>query len=192
MRARLLAHCKHVRLSRGQNKPAMRKFFLYGFAILMLQIKAVALDSDRMQVMNAHANNATINQQTGISLYQDHVVATQGTTSLFADTVIIKQDSHHQLTEVIAYGKPAMYKTIPEVGKAELTATALEIHYYPLEHRVQLLHDAVVIQEGNRYAAPLIYYDLLKQTVQSPASTQGHTTILLMPHTFSKKTTQPS
>ncbi len=169
----------------------MPKLFFCGLIGLILSVNAVALDSDRTQVLNAHANSATINQQTGISLYQDQVVAIQGTTSLYADSVVIKQDAHHQLVEVIAYGNPAIYKTIPEAGKTELTATALEIHYYPAKHYVQLIHNAIVIQDGNRYAAPLINYDVLKQTVQSPTSSAGHTTIVLQPDTFSKKTTKP-
>ena len=134
--------------------------------------------------MDARASSAEINQQTGISIYTDHVVAIQGSTSLLADKVIIKQDANHQLIEVIAYGQPAIYKTTPELGKAELTATALEIHYFPAKHLVQLINDAIVIQEGNRYTAPLINYDMANQTVNSPAMHNGHTTITLQPATF--------
>jgi lipopolysaccharide transport protein LptA len=158
------------------------------FAMLSLSAQAAyALNSDREQVLHASSSSAEINQQTGIAVYLDHVVAIQGTTTLLADKVITKQDKQHQLIEVIAYGNPAVYKTIPEVGKAELTATALEIHFFPQQHYVQLIQDAIVIQDGNRYAAPLINYNTETQTVNSPTSNQGHTTIVLMPNTFNKK-----
>lgn len=145
---------------------------------------AQALSSDRTQVLHARSDTAEINQQTGVSTYLQHVFAVQGTTSLTADKVVTRQDAHHQLIEVIAYGQPAVYKTIPEQGKAELTATALEIHYFPDRHYVELIHQAVVVQNGNRYEAPRINYDIDQQVVVSPVSSAGHTSIVLQPATF--------
>lgn len=138
-------------------------------------------------MMNARADTAEINQQSGISIYTGQVVAIQGSTSLQADKVIIKQDAQHQLLEVIAYGQPAIYKTTPEAGKAELTATALEIHYFPPRHLVQLIEEALVVQDGNRYSAPLINYDIAAQTIHSPSMQNGHTKITLLPATFNQK-----
>lgn len=146
-----------------------------------------ALSSDQKQVLNARSDSAEINQQSGVSIYLNNVYAVQGTTSLQADKVVTKEDSQHKLVEVIAYGNPAIYKTIPEAGKAELTATAQAIHYFPTQHYVQLIGDAIVIQDGNRYAAPQINYDTELQTVTSPARKEGRTTILLQPATFTKK-----
>lgn len=166
----------------------MNAWLKYSLCLLWACATTVhALSSDQEQVLNANSDSAEINQQTGINVYIGHVHAVQGTTKLQADKVVTKSDTKHQLIEVIAYGNPAVYKTIPEEGKAELTATALEIHFFPPQHYVQLMHNAVVVQDGNRFAAPLINYDTESKTVTSPANSTGRTSILLQPSTFKKK-----
>lgn len=165
----------------------MNTLLKYGFYLLCgCAAMAHALSSDQQKTLNANSDSAEINQQTGINVYIGHVYAVQGTTSLQADKVITKSDTQHKLVELIAYGNPAVYKTIPEEGKAELTATALEIHFFPQQHYVQLMQNAIVVQDGNRYAAPLINYDTESKTVTSPASSSGRTSILLQPSTFKK------
>lgn len=158
--------------------------FTYLCLLALLPLGGEALDSDQHQVLQAVSDTAKLDQQTGIGVYTGHVYARQGSTSLRADQVVTKQNAQHQVVEVIAYGQPAVYKTIPQAGKAELTATATEIHYYPEQQYAQLLGNAVLIQDDNRYEAPIIDYDMAHRSIASPNNSQGHTTIVLQPSAF--------
>jgi lipopolysaccharide export system protein LptA len=159
----------------------------WGMGLISLSALSWSLPTDRQQVLHASSDMAALDRVTGISTYTGNVYVQQGTTQLIADQVIIKQNAQHQVIEAVAYGKPATYKTIPQVGKDEVTATAAEIHYYPPQHYLELIKDAVVIQGNNRYAAPLIHYDTEQQTVVSPANQDGRVHITLVPSTLNKK-----
>lgn len=160
--------------------PANRRFFVYSL-LFSYPLIAFSLDSDKNLPLQIVADEVTINHKIGLTTYQGHVKVTQGSTQLIADQLTTQTNKEEKLTEIIAKGKQAIYKTTPEENKPELIAKADTIKYYPLESKVILVGNAQANQEHNFFKAPQIEYNIKQQTIVTPHTKQGVTTITLQP-----------
>lgn len=149
---------------------------LIGF---MFATNAVALPTDRQQKLILKSAAASLNIETGISVYRGNVTVDQGTTHLLADTLTLHTNKQNELTAATAIGKPAHYRTIPRLGKPEFHADADMIEYYPDKNLIILIGNAIAKQENNTYRGPRIEYNTALQTVVSPESPHGQTTIVI-------------
>lgn len=138
-----------------------------------------ALGTDRKEKMLLTANTAQLNLETGIGTYSGNVKLEQGSSHLEADKLITRTDKKNQLQQAIAFGKPAKYRTLPQLDKPEFYAEAESIEYYPHKNLLILIGHAKAHQKNNVYSGPRIEYDMKREIVFSPASTQGRTTIIL-------------
>lgn len=142
---------------------------------------ALALPSDQDQPFKIAADNVQIDHNTGTTTYQHHVLVDQGSTHLIADHMVTVNNPQNQLTEIIASGKQAIYRTITDSKKPELIAKADTIKYYPLENKIVLLGKANVKQGENVFTGPVIEYNTKLQTVISSAAQYGRTTMIIQP-----------
>lgn len=142
---------------------------------------AYALPSDQQQPFKIAADNVQIDHNTGITTYHHHVFVDQGSTHLTADLMTTLNDPQNQLTEIIASGKQAIYRTMTDSKKPELIAKADTIKYYPLQNRILLLGNANVKQGDNVFTGPIIEYNTKLQTVISSAAQYGRTTMIIQP-----------
>ena len=129
---------------------------------------AFALQNDVHEKLHIHADTSFIDLKTGIYTYQGNVVSTQGSTVLTGDRITTKTDNQKRLLEIIATQKPgtlAHYHTIPNPLDADLDAKAERIYYYPQEHQVILMGQAMVTQGANVYTGPLLRYNTLTRTI---------------------------
>ncbi len=118
------------------------------------------------------------------------VIITQGTTIVTADKVIIYSDKQNQIKQAIATGNLATYTTVTDPAKPKLHALAQTIQYSPLSGDIILIGQAHVQQGDNSVTAPRLNYNMTSQTVVSPATENGRTTIVIQPQQISKiKTT---
>lgn len=70
-----------------------------------------ALPEDKTQPIQLEADQAKLNNQSGISEYQGNVVITQGTAKLKADRVIL-HTVNNQVVRMEAFGSPARYEQV--------------------------------------------------------------------------------
>ncbi len=147
--------------------------------LLVIPSQAFCLSKDSQEKLLLTSATAQLNLETGISVYEGDVSLEQGTTYLQADKLILHTDKQNQLQQATAYGKPARYRTLPQLNKAELHANAEIIEYYPSKDLIVLLGYAEVYQQHNIYKGPRIEYNTKLQTVLSPVSKEGRTTIII-------------
>ena len=75
-----------------------------------------ALPEDRNQPVELEADQAKLNNQTGISEYLGNVIIVQGTAQLKADRVLL-YTVNSEITRMEAFGEPAKYQQILQVGE---------------------------------------------------------------------------
>ncbi|MCB1615547.1 MAG: lipopolysaccharide transport periplasmic protein LptA [Pseudomonadales bacterium] len=116
------------------------------------------------------ADHAELDEKSGITTYSGDVELDQGQLSIKADKVVIKT-SNHQVTEVIATGKPASY--IDKDNGNPLLAKSRTIRYQLSEDIIQLIDDASLEQGGSTITGDHIDYDLKSRKVKARGDTSN-------------------
>ena len=172
--------------------PKIRKSFLSILLLATLPLGHVlALPEDQSQTLELSANTADLDQQTRRGEYTGEVILDQGTTHLRAAKAVTITDKDNKLIEAIAYGNSALpddnpaklvhYWTQPAVDKPVVHAYADTLHYYPNEHRIELLGHAHVEQGKDSLTATNIFYDTDKQHVIAKSDGTTRTVIVFTP-----------
>jgi len=167
---------------KAQNKLLnFSRILLTGLLALLCWHSACGLSTDKQQPAFIQADSATLNHKTGVCIYRGHVKLTQGTTVISSDTLTTYSDQKNQLKLAKAVGQPATYTTLPDNSTIPMVASAQTINYDPQQALVTLTGNAKATQGNDSFAGPLIYYNIKLQTVTTPATEQGRTTIIIHP-----------
>lgn len=141
-----------------------------------------ALPSDRLKPLQFSASEVEFSQKTHEGFFRGQVVIDQGTTHLRANKAYTQGNEKNQLIRAQATGtlaQQAHFWTKPAENKPEVHAFANDLIYEPQKHLITLTGHARIQQGKDRFQAPLIYYDVLKQQVLSkPSTTRQQTTII--------------
>lgn len=156
---------------------------------LLVPSLSYALQSDQTKKLYIRSKSANMNRTTGIGIFTGNVVIDQGSTHVTGDKVTTINDKNKKLKEVIIeglHGNFAHYKTLTEVKKPALYATARTIKYFPQKHYVILLKDANIKQGTDTIDGQHLEYDIEKQVLNSTAVTSkkglnSRTTIVIQP-----------
>ncbi|ABS77934.1 lipopolysaccharide transport periplasmic protein LptA [Coxiella burnetii] len=148
-----------------------------------LPLLAVALSSDQFKPYHVRSIEVIYRRPDHITLYHGDVYATQGTTWISGDKVIVYHNpTTNRIVRLKAIGHPAHYSTMPDNQKARLYAQAETILYFPAKAQVLLIKNARVTQKQNILTGPHIWYDIKKQTVISTVPNgKGNTTVVIEP-----------
>lgn len=157
------------------------KTFLSLLCILLIPSLTLALPSDQKQPAKITADQVEYQHKTGLSIYSGHIKATQGSTKLSADKVVVERNEQHQISKITAIGKRAQYRTTPQKGKQELIAYGDKIVYFPLQAKVTLVGHGEIEQDGNHFSGPHIEYFINEQRILSTPAPGEQTTITLKP-----------
>ncbi len=155
--------------------------WLFWMIISCCPIASQALDSDKTAIVYLSAGTASLNQETHTGTYSHQVRVDQGSTHIRAHTASTSGNNKNQLVHAIIHGnqkQQAHLWTTPSPNKLPIHAYADLIHYYPLEHRVELMGHARIIQNKNSFSAPKIYYDTVKQQVTTEQQGSERTVII--------------
>ena len=121
---------------------------------LTLPLAAAALSSDKEQPMELTADQAELDNATGVSVYTGNVVLTQGTLE-----ITVHQNSDGELEKVLVDGRPATYQQLPDDEPLPVRARAPRMEYYSTApKRVKLLRGATLTQGKNRFDGQTIVY----------------------------------
>jgi len=140
------------------------------FTILMIVFfNSWALDSDKYQVMHIVSDTATYNRDQHTIIYEGNVQADQGSSKIDGDKLIVYQnsDDKNKIKQIIIFGEPAHYSSLPEADKPRLFVEALKITYDPNLKTVLLEGHGKVSQDGNIFSGPHIWYDMVNGVVHS-------------------------
>lgn len=144
-----------------------RRIKLLGALLLAaLALPAAALDSDRSQPVELNADHAQMNNATGVGIYTGDVVLTQGTMRITADKMTIHTTPEGGLKRVIAEGKKATFRQLPEGQQDYVNASAAYMEYRPEASGYVLLQGGAVLTQGkNTFSGETIRYDIQQDTV---------------------------
>lgn len=131
---------------------------------------AWGLSSDSRQPIHLAADRADINRKTGISVYTGDVKVTRGTMRMTGDKLTVYTDKDGQVQKMVAVGKPATYRQLPDNKKQYLKGEGQTIEYYAGQDRVVLLDRARVWQGGNTFRSNRIVYSIANDVVNAGAA----------------------
>jgi lipopolysaccharide export system protein LptA len=154
--------------------------------VLLFAKVSYALTTDKQQPMHITTNFAHWDGNTNTTTLVGKVVIIQGTTTVTADKLVLFSDKQNQIKQAIATGNLASYTTTTDISKPQLHAVAQTIQYFPPTGEIILIGQAHVQQGYNTVSAPKLVYNMNAQTVVSPATPNGRTTIVIQPQQISK------
>lgn len=150
----------------------------------LLTLPAAALDSDRSQPMELTARHAEMNNATGTGIYTGDVVLTQGTMRITADKMTVYTSAGGDLSRVVAEGKNATFRQLPEGQQDYVNARAPYMEYRPQEPGYVLLQGGAILTQGkNEFTGATIRYDMQQDTViaESPKDSKERIRITFFP-----------
>jgi len=155
--------------------------------LIIVPTIVVALQNDRTQKIHIVSDSSTYHSKTGITVFEGHVKAIQGTSHIVADK-LTTQAKEHKIQEIVAYGLQnlAHYWTVPTKGEQEVHATAKIIKFYPKETHVTLEKNVHITQGKNSFNGELILYNRQDQTIIVPKTEKGHAVLVYNPDEKSK------
>jgi lipopolysaccharide export system protein LptA len=167
---------------------------LLGTALLLslLPVTGFGLTSDSSQPINIEADRATLNEETGNSVYEGNVSLQQGTLVLQGSKMTVQLDGNSIETLVLT-GDPATYRQRPDGKESDRHAEAERIEFYAKEDRVILLEKARVWQSGdNELRSDRIVFDLKSNTVNAGSNKPGDRVRITLPGSQQSKSPTPS
>jgi lipopolysaccharide export system protein LptA len=167
---------------------------LLGTAILLslLPVTGFGLTDDSSQPINIEADRATLNEETGNSVYEGNVSLQQGTLVLQGSKMTVQLDGNSIETLVLT-GDPATYRQRPDGKESDRHAEAERIEFYAKEDRVILLEKARVWQSGdNELRSDRIVFDLKSNTVNAGSDKPGDRVRITLPGSQQSKSPTPS
>ncbi|MDF1653688.1 MAG: lipopolysaccharide transport periplasmic protein LptA [Coxiellaceae bacterium] len=152
------------------------------FMLCLLFNSAYALSSDAGKPYHVSSKTVLYDRTRHRTVYTGNVVATQGSTTVTGNRLIIlSSPDSNQVELLIAHGDLAHYSTLPNDEKQKLYAQAETIKYWPQQNKVLMVKRGKVTQHHNIFTGSLIWYDIKKQTVLSSSNSRSHTKIVIQP-----------
>lgn len=166
----------------------------YTLLLVLLPAMATAQSSDRSQPIQIEADQATLDENKGVSIYSGNVRLSQGTLKLSGDrmTVSLEDDA---VDKVVLTGTPARYSQRPQGENTDQQAEAGRIEYQAGSQRMILQGKARIWRdESEEFSSNRIVINLRDNTVNAGSDTpDGRVRIILQPKTWQQdeETTAP-
>lgn len=119
---------------------------------------------DLIQEVHIDASSNFVDIKNKRVIYTGPVKVTQGSIKIQADKLSASQGDGE--TILIATGKPATYSQLLN-NNQPATASAQEIHYNISKKVLTLSGDAKIEQDGSKFSAPKIIYDIQLQQMHA-------------------------
>lgn len=141
---------------------------LFAVALLgCMSASSFALESDRDQPIYVAADRASIDDNTGITVYTGNVDITQGSMILRGDRVELRRDADGNVDQIISDGTPAYFEQQPSAEQAVTVATGDKLDYGVGTQLLKIIGDAKVTQAGDEFTGARINYDMEKALVDA-------------------------
>lgn len=172
------------------NPPSIR-FRRYCMLVLALLLSpAVRAElQDRDKPVNIEADRLSIDDKKKESVFEGNVTMTQGTLTLRADRVFVRQDTEG-FNHAIAFGRPAEFRQKREGVDEYIEGYAERMEYDGKQDKVQLFTNAHVKKGIDEVKGDYISYDAVTEYYQvlgggpsaaTPANPQGRVRAVIQP-----------
>lgn len=144
--------------------------------------------ADRDKPVNLEADTVTMDDAQHLSTYQGRVRLTQGTLTILADKLVVKQDAEG-FQYGTAYGNPASFRQKREGFDEYIEGFAQRIEYDGKQEKVQLFTQARVKRNQDEVRGNYISYDAKTEFYQviggkeaaTPNNPQGRVRAVIQP-----------
>jgi len=126
------------------------------------------------------ADEATLQEQDGASIYRGHVTLIQGGLRFDADEVRV-ESKDGKLSRMIASGSPVKYQQ-KKSGQKSIAAEAKTVEYLASSSRAIFRGNAKLTQGNNSFSGDKIEYDALTDTVKAGAREKERVKIVIQPN----------
>ncbi|MEW8505577.1 MAG: lipopolysaccharide transport periplasmic protein LptA [Candidatus Thiodiazotropha sp.] len=141
-------------------------------ALLAISPQSQALESDREQPLHLEADSLSIDEGSGVVLYEGNVEITQGSLKLWADRLWVHR-RQGKTEKIIGEGAPVRFRQLMDKESGEVHGEAMRIEITVDSDELLMIDDALLEQGGNRFRNDRIIYNRSKALVRAGSSAQG-------------------
>jgi lipopolysaccharide export system protein LptA len=134
--------------------------------LLALPTLAQALPEDRQQPIHISADQATMNERTGVTVYTGNVEIVQGTMVIRGARVELHRNDTG-VQRIISTGSPAQFQQQPSLDQPLTKAYGLRMDYRVPQQEVTITDEARVDQGRDTFTGERIVYNMEKAVVDA-------------------------
>jgi len=134
-------------------------------AACTLPCVTLAEKSDRNKPVNVEADKLTIDDNKKESVFEGNVTFTQGTLTLKADRIVVKQDAGG-FNYGFAYGKPSYFRQKREGFEEYIEGFAERLEYDGKKDKMQMFTNAEIRKGADEVKGDYISYDAVTEFYQ--------------------------
>ncbi|MEH6443904.1 MAG: lipopolysaccharide transport periplasmic protein LptA [Oceanospirillaceae bacterium] len=131
-----------------------------------------ALPEDRNQPIDVVANNAVLDDKTGITTLTGAVKIIQGTMAITADKLVISRNKNGDISKMLATGKPSHFTQQQQKGQPYSKAWGSNMIYSVSEQKITITGNARVEQLKDKFTGEVIVYHMDKAIVNAKGGKQ--------------------
>jgi lipopolysaccharide export system protein LptA len=146
-------------------RQGLRILLLLGCLSGTMSAHAESADRDKPIQFSADRSEA-INYETKVATLSGNVIITQGTMSIRADNVILKQNPDNTLSAT-AHGKPVSFRQKRDGSDEYLEGYALRAEYDGQKEVLELFNQALLKQGIDEIRSNYIYYNSATETFRA-------------------------
>lgn len=145
---------------------------VYLILLLCLAQPGFALESDKEQPLQLEADSLSIDEASGVVLYEGSVEVTQGSLKIWAERLWVHR-RQGKTEKVIGEGDPVRFRQLIEQGGEEASGQARRVEISLERDELLLIDDALLEQGNNHFRSDRIIYNRGKALVRAGTSAQG-------------------
>ena len=134
---------------------------------LLYSGSALALPEDRQQPIDVLADNAIMNDKTGVTVLTGSVKIVQGTMLMTAQRLEIFRDAKGDINKMISTGKPAYFTQQQQPGQPYSKAWGEHMLYSVAKQTVTITGNARVEQLQDKFTGATVIYHMDKAIVNA-------------------------
>lgn len=141
---------------------------------------AQALPEDASQPIHISADSASINENTGVTVYKGNVHIQQGTMKIRGDRVELYRNAAGDVNRIVSVGQPAEFEQQPQAEDPLTYAYGLHMEYLVDAQKVTITDEARVEQGQDIFTGQRIIYNMEQAIVDAFSSEGGDTRVQMV------------
>lgn len=129
-------------------------------SLLLFSMHTFALPDDQDQPIYVSADQASLNERTGVAVYTGAVEIRQGSMILLGSRVEMHRDGQGSISRIITTGSPAEFQQQASPNQPVTKAYGLRMDYQVPTQTVTITENARVVQDADEFTGERIVYDM--------------------------------
>lgn len=152
---------------------ALLRTALFALAVPMVVVGALPATAQQQAPIEVEADRLDLDQRAGTAVYSGNVDIRQGEMQLRGERVEIHRNQAGELSRAVATGERAYLRNQLEDQTTPMEGWARRIVYHVSERRVELIDQAELTQQGDRFQGGRLEYFIDRGVVQARSDVSG-------------------